>query len=98
MQTAVVSGGLPRAGVLGGILAGLTALFAISLSVGAVPISMAEIAGILLAQAGVAEHHEAETQQLVLLTIRLPRLLFTVLIGAALGIAGAALQGLFRNP
>jgi len=34
----------------------------------------------------------------VLLSIRLPRAVLTVLTGAALGMAGAVLQGLFRNP
>jgi iron complex transport system permease protein len=34
----------------------------------------------------------------VLSSIRLPRVLFGLLIGAALAVAGAALQGLFRNP
>lgn len=34
----------------------------------------------------------------IVLHLRLPRLLIAVLIGAALGASGAALQGLFRNP
>ena len=34
----------------------------------------------------------------VLWAIRLPRVILAVLVGAALGIAGAALQGIFRNP
>ncbi len=34
----------------------------------------------------------------IVLDLRLPRLLVAVLIGAALGASGAALQGLFRNP
>lgn len=34
----------------------------------------------------------------IVLHLRLPRLLVAVLIGAALGASGAALQGLFRNP
>ena len=38
------------------------------------------------------------TERIVLLDIRLPRLLFGALIGAALALAGAMLQGLFRNP
>jgi iron complex transport system permease protein len=44
---------------------------------------------------------DAETRRLaaiILLDIRLPRALLGVLIGAALGTAGAALQGLLRNP
>ena len=34
----------------------------------------------------------------VLLSIRLPRILLGVLVGATVSVAGAALQGLFRNP
>lgn len=37
-------------------------------------------------------------QSLVLWEIRLPRLLMTALVGAALAVAGVALQALFRNP
>jgi iron complex transport system permease protein len=38
------------------------------------------------------------TARLVLLELRLPRALLGVMVGASLGLAGAALQGLFRNP
>lgn len=38
------------------------------------------------------------TERIVLFDIRLPRLLFGALVGAALAQAGAMLQGLFRNP
>ena len=37
-------------------------------------------------------------EQSVLLQIRLPRLVLGLLVGAALGLAGAAFQGVFRNP
>ena len=37
-------------------------------------------------------------EQAVLNSIRLPRVLLAVIVGAALAISGAALQGLFRNP
>ena len=39
-----------------------------------------------------------EADRLVVWTIRLPRALAAFLTGAALGISGAALQGLLRNP
>ena len=38
------------------------------------------------------------TVQLVVRELRLPRLLLAMLVGAALAVAGALLQGLFRNP
>ncbi len=34
----------------------------------------------------------------ILVNIRLPRIILCLIVGAALGIAGACLQGLFRNP
>ena len=37
-------------------------------------------------------------EQAVLSSIRLPRVLLAVIVGAALAVSGAALQGLFRNP
>ena len=37
-------------------------------------------------------------EQAVLNSIRLPRVLLAVIVGAALAVSGAALQGLFRNP
>jgi iron complex transport system permease protein len=41
---------------------------------------------------------DAAWQATVLWDIRLPRVLLAVFVGAALGLAGAALQGLLRNP
>jgi iron complex transport system permease protein len=41
---------------------------------------------------------EMSPQHLVFVNIRLPRLILAVAAGAGLGIAGALMQGLFRNP
>lgn len=41
---------------------------------------------------------EADTAVLIMREIRLPRAILALLIGAGLGMSGAALQGLFRNP
>ncbi|CNH00545.1 hemin transport system permease HmuU [Yersinia aldovae] len=38
------------------------------------------------------------TEQRVVISIRLPRILIAALTGAGLSVAGAALQGIFRNP
>jgi iron complex transport system permease protein len=37
-------------------------------------------------------------EEAVLSSIRLPRILLAIIVGAALAVSGAALQGLFRNP
>jgi len=76
----------------------LLMLFLYSMSIGAVAISVSEILRILLSKTGLVDSKVTDVQNLVLMNIRLPRLLFTVLIGAGLGIAGSSLQGLFRNP
>jgi len=39
-----------------------------------------------------------ETEQTVVVTIRLPRIIIAILAGAAMAVAGAMLQGLVRNP
>lgn len=41
---------------------------------------------------------DLQTKMAVLLHIRLPRVLMSIAVGAGLALAGAALQGLFRNP
>lgn len=41
---------------------------------------------------------EAQLYQLILWELRLPRLVLALLVGGALGLAGAVLQGLTRNP
>jgi iron complex transport system permease protein len=71
----------------------------LSLGVGAMPIRPSEVVAILgsrlglVSGAGLDERHVA-----VLLSIRLPRVLLAALVGGGLSVAGAALQGLFRNP
>ncbi|KQI72959.1 iron ABC transporter [Loktanella sp. 5RATIMAR09] len=40
----------------------------------------------------------SQIERVVLFDIRLPRLVMGVLVGAALAVSGAAMQGLFRNP
>lgn len=67
------------------------ALFMVSLSMGsmhfsALPVFIERLQGI----------HSAES--VILLDIRLPRALLAVLVGATLGLAGAQMQGLLRNP
>lgn len=47
---------------------------------------------------GVHADAAAETQKLIIFEIRLPRVVLGAIVGAALAISGAALQGLFKNP
>lgn len=71
----------------------------VSVGIGAVSISPLQVLAILLDQVGISTSWSFEAvQQAILLNIRLPRVFLAVLIGAALAISGAAMQGLFRNP
>lgn len=79
-------------------LALLAAGFAVAFLVGRFPVSLGDVLSVLWAKAtgtpsGVS--HAAET---VILNVRGPRVLAAFLVGAALSVAGAAFQGLFRNP
>ncbi|MEM1075015.1 MAG: iron ABC transporter permease [Pseudomonadota bacterium] len=46
----------------------------------------------------VSGHDISPTEQVILFDIRLPRLCLGLLVGAALAVSGAVMQGLFRNP
>lgn len=76
----------------------LVVVFFISLSVGAVEITFKDSINIFLNELGLGTTEVSAVKTLVFKDIRLPRLIFTILIGAGLGVSGAALQGLFRNP
>ncbi len=77
----------------------LAIAFLLALSIGQVIIPVKEIAIIFLKKIGLFASYETNSvHETVLLSIRLPRVLLAVLVGASLSISGAALQGLFRNP
>ncbi len=67
------------------------ALFAVSLLVGPAGLAPAQALGALI-------RGDALAETLVMREIRLPRAILAVLVGAALGLGGAAMQGYLRNP
>lgn len=73
----------------------LIALCLFSLTRGSVAISFDRVVGVLLA-AGQGGGDPVESA--IIWSLRLPRVLLGVLLGASLAGAGALLQGLFRNP
>ena len=62
------------------------------LRIGSVPLDWHEFFTALSARDGPSPH------RIIVLEIRLPRVLSAVVIGASLALAGAVMQGLFRNP
>ena len=70
----------------------LTLSFIIGLAMGSVPIAFTDTINALFGQAS------SSRVDMVIEQIRLPRALLAAIVGALLGICGAATQGLFRNP
>ena len=70
----------------------------ISLSVGAMGIPLKDVLLILGVKLGITKSALVPQYETVLVLIRLPRILLGLLVGAALGISGASIQGIFRNP
>lgn len=84
-----------RTGRLMGLLILLIVVGLLSLGVGSVRLSPAEISNALL-DSTPSESWPPSTR--IIRELRLPRILLGGLVGLALGAAGAAYQGLFRNP
>ena len=70
------------------LVALLPAVLLLAFAIGAVPLRMGEL---LFGGA-------TEFERMVFVEIRAPRVVLAASVGAVLGLAGAALQGLFRNP
>ncbi|WP_449436622.1 FecCD family ABC transporter permease [Pedobacter steynii] len=71
----------------------------VSSCIGAVDISFSELLSIISYHTRLSDHQGFTSQQAsVFFNLRLPRVLLGSLIGAALGVSGAVIQGLFRNP
>lgn len=81
--------------LLTGMLVSLMICLSLGISLGSVPIPVTSILESLLAGPGA---EDAGTEHVILWTIRFPRVLLAFVEGASLGMAGAAMQGLFRNP
>jgi iron complex transport system permease protein len=74
-----------------GLTLAVLALFVVSLMTGPSALSVEEVWNALVAP-------DASPSAIIVREIRLPRTLLAILVGASLGLAGAALQGLLRNP
>ncbi|MGO3161925.1 iron ABC transporter permease [Sphingobacterium sp. JB170] len=78
---------------------GLLVVVVFSLGMGAMKIPVQETLKILAKASGLAKDAVVDDlAENVLLHVRLPRVLLGLLVGAALGISGGAVQGIFRNP
>ena len=95
---------LPRYQHLSRLLSGsvlililLSSLIA-ALLIGAFPLPVAKVSGIIGERLFGMETGIPDTLGYLVWDIRLPRILLSIIVGGGLAIAGAAIQGLFRNP
>lgn len=86
------SAATPRRGPVWGILLlALVGSFLLSLAVGANPLSIGQVWHGLV-------HPDASEASIIVWTERMPRTMLGIAIGAALGVSGALIQALTRNP
>ena len=86
---------------LPGLLIALAVLalgLVVAFTVGRYPVTLAELADVLLSRVTGRPSAASATVENVVLLVRGPRVLAAVMVGAALAVAGTAFQGLFRNP
>src|ERR1700738_820864 len=80
-----------RSGLLAGLVILVALLALVSLGIGAVRLPPPRVIDALFGGG-------TDVQQVIVREIRLPRVILAFAIGAILGLSGAALQGLLRNP
>ncbi len=82
------------------LAAGLIVVVSLVLTVGSVRIPFMQVWAILVSHLPLVNLNEnwSATTDMIVTGIRLPRILLAGMAGAALGVAGATYQGLFRNP
>jgi len=76
----------------------LAASMAVAISVGRYPLEAGDILGLLWSRLSGEPFAGTGDVEAIVLQIRGPRVLAAALVGLALGAAGTAFQGLFRNP
>ena len=79
-------------------LVALLALTALAFSIGSFAVAPADVLAILWSALSGGAHSAPPNAETVVLSIRGPRILAALLIGAALAGAGSAYQSVFRNP
>lgn len=76
----------------------LIAAIVVSMAAGSTGVSLMSLPGAISSLLGQSTEAADARAALVLIDLRLPRTLLAMFVGAALAVAGAMMQGLFRNP
>jgi iron complex transport system permease protein len=96
MQRSVL---VPRPGLrLVVLFVAVAVLFLASFPLGRFPIPVDAVLGILGSKLVAVPRTWTDTMETVVLQVRLPRILASLLVGAALAASGAAYQNVFKNP
>jgi len=96
MQFGVARFSSQRTGLCAAVV--LVIAFFLAVSTGAVAISFSHTLHTLFNFNNASSISNLESYQLIIWELRLPRALLVLTVGAMLGMSGAAMQGLFRNP
>jgi iron complex transport system permease protein len=84
--------------ICGALLSALFVVAVVALKVGAVPISMTDLA-VNLGRVLIGKNTQLPTEyRLIIFDLRLPRIILGMFVGAALSVSGAGFQALLRNP
>ncbi|MFL6228634.1 MAG: FecCD family ABC transporter permease [Pyrinomonadaceae bacterium] len=86
----------PRRGLLFALIFATLLVLAASIRYGAIDFSLSSIGQALASL--LPGHPEPTLDQRIFLELRLPRAVLCLLVGASLGVGGALMQALFRNP
>ena len=84
--------------VLAALAVALVAAVVVALALGSERVPLAGIASALAARVTGASSPLSPEQQTIVFDVRMPRLALGLMVGASLGVAGAAFQALLRNP
>ena len=76
----------------------LVVMMIVSVGTGPVGLGVGAIMRVIVHEVLGVGHPQPQLETTVVMTLRLPRVLFGVLVGAALAVSGASLQSLLRNP
>jgi iron complex transport system permease protein len=102
VRTKAVAGDGDRSGrarlVIGLLCLGLAAAVVLSLTAGASDASAVSVLRTWLSEEVAVDAARSARDSLIVVDIRLPRIMLGMLVGAALAVSGAVMQGLFRNP
>lgn len=81
-----------------GLVATLLVLVPVAAGIGAYPIPTGDVLSSVAHRAGLGGAALERVPESVLWNVRFPRIVLALLVGAALGCAGALMQGVFANP